>query len=130
MKKNAALFVTGGAIYPMLEVMSRGKTDLSMAVAGGVCLCLIDRVCNGPLRRRPLWEKCCAGSGIITGVEFVTGVVVNMFLKLHVWDYSSMPMNVLGQICLPFSLLWFLITIPALGLCRLWSRSGLVAASK
>ena len=37
-----------------------------------------------------------------------------MVLHLNVWDYSNMPLNVLGQICLPFSLLWVIIAIGAI----------------
>ncbi len=77
MKKNLALFLTGGTLYPALEILCRGKTDFSMALAGGTCLCLIDWVCNRKLQAMPLSVKCFAGSSIITAVEFGTGVVVN-----------------------------------------------------
>lgn len=122
MEKQISLFLTGGVIYPSLEIICRGKTDFSMAVAGGLSLCLIDIVCNCRLRMKPLYIKCCAGSGIITSIEFITGVLVNMVLKLNVWDYSQLPMNILGQICVPFSLLWFFITVPALQLCTLYDK--------
>lgn len=123
LKKYAFLFLTGGTIYPALEIACRGRTDPSMAAAGGICLCLIDRVCNTGFKSRPLAMKCFAGSGIITSVEFVTGLLVNIILKLNVWDYSAMPLNVLGQICVPFSILWFLATIPAMGICCLFDKS-------
>lgn len=58
----------------------------------------------------PLWERCLAGMIIITGIELVFGIVFNIILKEHVWDYSNMPMNFLGQICVPFSLLWFALS--------------------
>ena len=123
MKKKLALFLTGGTIYPALEILCRGKTDFSMAVAGGTCLCLIDGVCNGKLRAMPLSVKCFAGSAIITAVEFGTGLLVNLVLKLDVWDYSGMPFNILGQICVPFSILWYVLTAPALSLCSLCERA-------
>ncbi len=118
LKKNLALFLTGGTIYPALEILCRGKTDFSMALAGGACLCLINSICNGRLRAMPLSVRCFAGSSIITAVEFGTGVVVNLILKMNVWDYSQMPMNILGQICMPFSILWYVTTLPAMLLCR------------
>ncbi len=127
MKKDAALFFTGGTVYPAMEIIARGHTDFSMAVAGGICLCLIDHICNKRIRNQPLYVRCVAGSGIITGVEFAIGVLVNLVLKMNVWDYSAMPLNILGQICLPFSILWFLLTIPAMGICRLVSRSKLLS---
>lgn len=122
MKKRLTLFFTGGLIYPTLEIICRGRTDFSMALAGGACLCLIDSVCNNKLRAMPLSVKCFAGSSIITAVEFGTGIIVNLVLKLNVWDYSQMPMNILGQVCMPFSLLWCLITIPAMQLCTLCDK--------
>lgn len=122
MRKKVSLFVTGGVIYPFLEIICRGHSDFSMAVAGGICLCMIDRVCNCRLKFRPMAVKCAAGSAIITTVEFITGILVNLVLKLDVWDYSQLPMNFLGQICVPFSLLWSIITIPAMQLCGLYDQ--------
>lgn len=122
MRKKASLFVTGGVIYPFLEIICRGHSDFSMAVAGGICLCMIDKVCNCRLKFRPLAVKCAAGSAIITTVEFITGILVNLVLKLNVWDYSQLPMNFMGQICVPFSLLWSIITIPAMQLCGLYDQ--------
>ncbi|MGX8701837.1 putative ABC transporter permease [Caproiciproducens sp.] len=127
MKKNAFLFLTGGAVYPALEMICRGKTDISMAAAGGLCLCLIDRVCNHTMRSRPISVKCFAGSGIITTVEFVTGLLVNVVLKQDVWDYSALPLNIMGQICVPFSLLWCVVTLPAMGLCGLCEKASFLA---
>ncbi|HHV32785.1 putative ABC transporter permease [Caproiciproducens sp. LBM24188] len=124
MKKRAFLFLTGGTIYPTLEIAARGRTDFSMAVAGGLCLCLIDQICNNRIKNEPIFIRCAAGSAIITSVEFIIGVIVNIVLKMDVWDYSAMPLNILGQICLPFSLLWFVATIPAMGLCKLCDRSA------
>ncbi len=122
LKKKLALFVTGGTVYPAMEILCRGKTDFSMALAGGTCLCLIDRVCNGKLKAKPLSIKCFAGSVIITAVEFGIGLLVNRVLKLDVWDYSSMPLNILGQICVPFSMLWYALTAPALALCAWYDK--------
>lgn len=117
MQKNLSLFFTGSIVYPMMEIFCRGKTDFSMALAGGVCLCLINNVCNSKLKEKPIAVKCFAGSGIITAVEFLVGVFVNIILKLDVWDYSHLPLNIMGQICLPFSVLWFFLTIPAMQIC-------------
>lgn len=122
MEKRISLFLTGGVVYPSLEILYRGHSDFSMAIAGGLCLCLIDRVCNHRLKFQPLAVRCMAGSGVITTVEFATGILVNVILKLNVWDYSQLPMNVMGQICMPFSLLWCALTIPAMQLCGLYDR--------
>lgn len=58
----------------------------------------------------PLWKKCIIGMLIITVIELAIGVVFNIMLGENVWDYSNMPLNFLGQICVPFSLLWLLLS--------------------
>ena len=60
-----------------------------------------------------LWQA-CLGSMTITVMEFTSGVIVNLVMGLEVWDYSALPMNVMGQICLPYSALWFMLSIPAI----------------
>lgn len=124
MKKHLLMFLTGGASYCILEMLWRGRTHISMFLAGGTCLCRIDHLCNRILKKRCLLIKCAAGAAVITCVEFFTGLLVNKKMKLKVWDYSRAPMNVLGQVCLPYSLLWMALTLPALGVCRLFDRKS------
>ena len=45
------------------------------------------------------------GAIIITIFEFIVGVIVNIILKWNVWNYATVPFNIMGQICLPFSLI-------------------------
>jgi uncharacterized membrane protein len=116
MKEQISTFLIGSAAYPMLEIIWRGHSHVSMALAGGLSVYAIHEICNVRLHKRPLLLKCLAGACIITGIELVTGLVVNEWLQLHVWDYSRLPLNIMGQICLPFSILWALLTIPAMGI--------------
>lgn len=118
MKKNSLIFIMGSGLYPTLEVLWRGYTHSSMALAGGICMVLINKICCEKMQKKSLAAKCAAGSLIITGVEFLIGILVNRVLRLNVWDYSTLPLNIMGQICLPFSLIWFFLTIPAAALCR------------
>ena len=37
------------------------------------------------------------------------GVILNIWLKLDIWDYSREPFNLYGQICLFYALIWFLL---------------------
>lgn len=123
MNKDSILFLTGSCAYPTLEMAWRGHTHYSMALAGGVCLLLIDHVCCGVLEGHSLFTRCLAGSGLITGVELMAGILVNQVFGLGVWDYSDMPMNLMGQVCLPYSVLWFGLTLPAMALCGLLRES-------
>ena len=48
----------------------------------------------------------------VVSMEFITGIIVNKWYHLAVWDYSDMPLQLCGQICLPFALIFsFLCTI-------------------
>lgn len=109
------VFLTGGVIYSCLELLWRGYTHWSMTLAGGICFSLI-HLLNIHYEARPVLLRCLYGCLIITAVEFGVGVVVNLLLGLQVWDYSSMPGNVLGQICPAFTAVWFVISIPACAL--------------
>ena len=42
----------------------------------------------------------------VTAMEFITGIIVNKWFALHVWDYSCMPFQLFGQICLPFMIVF------------------------
>jgi uncharacterized membrane protein len=52
--------------------------------------------------------KCLFGALIITTIELIIGIWFNIILKENVWDYSAIPLNFLGQICVPYSMLWLL----------------------
>ncbi|MGN0441016.1 MAG: hypothetical protein ACI4HH_09605, partial [Hominenteromicrobium mulieris] len=53
-RKNSLLFLAGSGLYPLLEVLWRGYSHASMALAGGVCLLLINAVCCEKMKRRSL----------------------------------------------------------------------------
>lgn len=103
-------FFLGGTLYVLLELLWRGRSHVSMFCAGGLALLLL----HGLFLRfaLPLFAQCLLGGLVITAIEFVAGAIVNVRLKLNVWDYSKMPLNLYGQVCLPFSLLWCLLTLP------------------
>ena len=93
------LFCSGGLAYIGLELIWRGWTHGTMFFAGGTCFLLLGR-----LKAQKPWVKAVAGAGIITAVELVTGLLLNR--QYRIWDYRNTPLNFLGQICLPYSLLW------------------------
>jgi uncharacterized membrane protein len=116
-KKNSVLFTFGGIMYGLIEILWRGKTHWSMVLTGGACFLSLFKV-FGKLKSSPLWEKCLLGSSIITAYEFVSGCLFNLWLKLKVWDYSSLPLNFKGQICALYSFLWGLLCIPINHICK------------
>ena len=102
------LFWIGGLIYILIELVARGRTHWTMFIVGGVAFFLIGCI-NEKYRSMALVKQMIIGSAVITLLEFVCGCIVNLMLGWNVWDYSNMPFNLLGQICLPFSLLWIAV---------------------
>lgn len=102
-----------GVSYALLEIAFRGYTHPSMIVVGGLCGILIGLI-NDNTPDMPIFYQCLLGSVIVTVIELISGYYLNIILQLNVWDYSNMPYNYLGQICLPFSMAWFLLSIPVI----------------
>ena len=111
--KHAVLALIGGCVYFLIELFWRGHSHWTMAVMGGVCFILIGDINEFIPWNMPLILQGGIGSVVITAMELFCGVVLNLWLKLDIWDYSTMPFNFLGQICLPFSLLWVALSILA-----------------
>ena len=109
--KELILFIIGGVAYYMTEILYRGYSHYSMFILGGLCFIII-----GELNEVYSWDmafisQMFLSSIIVTTLEFIAGCIVNLWLNLHVWDYSHMPYNLLGQICLPFTVIWFFFSI-------------------
>ena len=107
------LALIGGLAYYCVELMWRGYSHWTMAVLGGLCLLAIGSINEYLPWEMPLVQQGVVGAVIVTAAEFVAGLVLNIWLGLHIWDYSDLPFNLLGQICLPFSGLWVLLSIIA-----------------
>ena len=112
--KALALFSLGGAAYVGLELLWRGRSHPSMFLAGGGCFLLLGALHRS---RLPLPLQALVGAAGITAVELITGLAVNR--RYEVWDYRQVPLNFLGQICLPYSLLWIPVSTAGLLLHRL-----------
>ncbi len=109
-------FLMGYFIYSLLEIISRGHTHWTMSLSGGLVLTILYAV--NSRKAMSLIKSCFIGAFIITGIEFSVGIFDNLIMHWNVWDYSEVPFNFMGQICLPFSCIWFLLCIPAYYLCR------------
>lgn len=106
----AALFCIGGGCYNALELLWRGYSHWSMFLAGGSCFHLIGQIGK---RRQGKNKAVTAGACAlaVTAVEYVCGCIVNLRLKLNVWDYSRMFGNINGQVCLLYTVLWGVLSI-------------------
>lgn len=108
--KFISLFLIGGSIYFLMETLWRGYSHWSMFILGGICFVIIGGLNEYYGWDMPFWKQCLIGAVIITGLEFLTGLIVNKVLGWAVWNYSNLPFNIIGQICLPYSLLWFVLS--------------------
>lgn len=59
----------------------------------------------------PIWLQAACCAALVTVVELVAGVVLNLWMGLGVWDYSGLPGNLWGQICPQFALLWWVLCL-------------------
>ena len=115
--KYFLLFCAGGTVYMMLELAWRGWSHGTMFIAGGICFLLLGRIGRMHI---PVMIKPFLGSLGITAVELAAGLLINR--NYGVWDYRHLPLSFLGQICLPFSLLWIPVGVAAMLLYRLMDK--------
>lgn len=102
----AFLLILGGVIYYGIEVLWRGYSHPSMMLVGGICFIGIGLINEIFPWDMALWKQMIIGDIFVLFIEFISGCILNLWLGLNVWDYSGLPLNLLGQICLPFALLW------------------------
>lgn len=107
--KTSLLFLVGGTIYVLIELLWRGHSHYSMFIVGGVCFILVGAINEFYSYKLGLVWQAMIGSILITLVEFVAGLILNIHLGLGIWDYSHLPLNILGQVCLPFMIAWFFL---------------------
>jgi uncharacterized membrane protein len=107
--KIPLLFTAGGLIYGGVEIIARGFTHISMFIVGGLCFVLIGmlKFVKGNI---PVTVQMLISCVIITILELISGLIVNVWWGLNVWDYSNEPFNFMGQICLHASAIWVFLS--------------------
>lgn len=105
------MFFLGGVSYCLIEIIWRQHTHWTMLLLGGLCFLLLYKLFNW-LKNISLLEKCVMGAMVITSLELLTGCIFNLGFNLSVWNYSRMPFNLWGQICLLYSTLWGFLCVP------------------
>ena len=103
---EAFLFLIGGALYYLLEILWKGSSHWSMFILGGICFVIMGLLNEYKFSwKDSLLKQSIISACIITVFEFFTGCIVN------IWDYSELPCNLMGQICLYFFFVWILLSM-------------------
>ena len=105
--KYVVLFVIGGLVYCGIELMWRNRTDISSFLMGGTAILIVGGLNEGYDWDMPVWYQMLLSSLFITAMEYVVGI--NFNADYHIWDYRELWLNVDGQICFGYSLLWGLL---------------------
>ena len=106
------LFLSCGFIYCMIEILFRGWSHWSMFVLAGFlgvfCVDSVNNVlsfdCDYIVQILISTILCIIGEGI-------SGIILNVWLQLNVWDYSKMAFGTFffGQCNVLFCFAWMLI---------------------
>lgn len=109
------LFIIGGFCYLGIEIGFRGWTHWSMFIVGGICFVSIGVInqCYFTWNMN-IFKQMLISTILITVIEFIAGCIINLWLGWHVWDYSHQPLDILGQVCVPFMVLWFFLSFVAI----------------
>ncbi len=126
---NLLIFILTGITYVFIEVVftaifgemrqkfhtpvgsSMGFSSIYMGIVGGLMglvLGLFNEI-PGVRQKLNLFFQSLIGAVIITAMELVAGLILNVWLKFDIWDYSNYPLNFMGQIALFRSVLWFFL---------------------
>lgn len=109
LKKEFFIFIIFGISYFTLEILYRGYSHWTMIFLGGIVSVLIGLI-NEITPNMRMWKQMLLGTILVTLFEFILGYILNIKLGLGIWDYSNIPFNIMGQICLSFSFLWFVLS--------------------
>ena len=126
------LWFFGGTLYFLLEVAFKTITGHPERISWTMLVVAI--LLTIPVERAgaelpwscPLWLQALACAALVTAVELVSGLFLNLWLGLDIWDYTGLPGNFLGQICPQYSAVWWvlcLVFIPMFDWLR-WAVEG------
>jgi hypothetical protein len=128
-EKHMFIFFVGFFVYIAVEVIATaldhtisrqytaptawasliGFSSIWMGFTGGALLLLLSFVMKIPkIKELSVFFKSLIGMFCITGLELVSGIILNLWCKFGIWNYGGL--NFLGQIDVPHSIIWFFAT--------------------
>lgn len=112
--KNTILFLIGFCVYITIEVLYRGFSYPLMGLCAGIAIVILDKINDLISWNVDILWQCLFGALLITLMELIIG---KMFLAGYLpvmWDYSSVPLNYQGIVCVPFSIVWMALSFVAI----------------
>ena len=79
--KRFILFVVGGAIYIVIEMLWRGYSHWAMFFVGGLCFLLVGEINEVIPWEMAFWKQMLIGGAVVTTVELFSGIILNLVLK-------------------------------------------------
>lgn len=94
-----------------------------MFILAGICGLFIDSLNNYFTFEMDILLQGIISAIVCSFFEGITGLIVNVWLKLNVWDYSHsiFPTFMYGQINLIFTFVWFLLSLLAIIVADCWN---------
>lgn len=108
--KNLVLFLVGFCSYITIETLFRGYSYWQMGICGGLAIVILDKINDIISWDIDIVIQGLTGSLLITLMELSIGLAWNYFPIPHMWDYSNLPLNYHGIICVPFMVVWFFLS--------------------
>ena len=106
------LFLSCGFIYCMIEILFRGWSHWSMFVLTGFLgVFCVDSINNTLSFDCDYIVQIIISTILCTVGEGISGIILNVWLQLNVWDYSKMTFGTFffGQCNVLFCFAWMLI---------------------
>lgn len=110
---NSILFGLGFFGYGLIEILWRGYTHPSMSLAGALCFCFLALI-EQKMKQFKFLYRCLISGVLITLIELIFGLILNVKFSVKVWDYSMYPLNFYGQICPIYTVFWCFLSAPFL----------------
>ena len=108
--KYTLLLMFAGYVYVSLEIIYRCRSDITMMYCASICAVPMVVLNNFFSYEMDFGLQVLISTLFATGTEWITGLLVNQ--NYTIWDYRNVPLHSPdGQICVPFMLLWAVISI-------------------
>jgi len=112
--KNIVLFLVGFCMYITIETCFRGYSFWQMGICGGLAVVILDKINDTLSWDIDIMIQGTLGMLLITLMELTIGLLWGYFPSIpRMWDYSNMPLNYQGIICVPFMIVWFMLSLVA-----------------